>query len=721
MKAHAAVIAEEIGTPFNYIDFQLDSASPEDMQLIDLAIDEGENDRCREDWTTKLDINLRHCVKVKKNSSSKRVQHALSLAGLVSERSPSSDFSTISWQSRRCRTKTKLKSSAQSKLQMSIEGKADELVLNKSNDIEAKREEQIIQYSRRKRQAKQGSPAADSCRDGHSRKLLFEGTSVATCSNLFDHNGTDSNISSCDIVNTDIMIGNHDLVSEVQNNLATEIDASVNDVSGIDSLIENRVQDNSSTEDEVQPQIQEKSDGDPLSCYDKQIKLPLPASKEGCEDLNDARPGNCLSQQDHLLPEIDFAPVKSEEHIFTSVRLLKQSDPVSVEGSEISVQKCVTVDLCNAEIPENEKLALGSCTIRGRKDGLVSGPVTCVEINSASPDSVERFSDIPRGRADVSDSETRAKFCTAAGTGVAALDSSVHIEGNVVAVEACAERSNGNPTQKQTTHKKPLEDARTSNSANETPKSSSVLAMDQPLPAVIKTYSRTRRESGKEKLNQGNELCPEGNRELESNNKSTVEDAASNAGKGRKRNRELEMITKDLVDYSGFIRSPCEGLRPRTASKIEVDTSELPEEKPVKKTSRKESNDGVPAEDKKKAIKGGYKCDIDGCRMRFQTKRELSVHKNNRCPYEGCGKKFSSHKYAIIHQRVHDDDRPLKCPWEGCTMSFKWAWARTEHIRVHTGERPYQCKVECCGLSFRFVSDISRHRRKTGHYESKCL
>ncbi|KAI4346317.1 hypothetical protein L6164_007227 [Bauhinia variegata] len=102
--------------------------------------------------------------------------------------------------------------------------------------------------------------------------------------------------------------------------------------------------------------------------------------------------------------------------------------------------------------------------------------------------------------------------------------------------------------------------------------------------------------------------------------------------------------------------------------------------------------------------------------MSFTTKAELQLHKRNRCPHEGCRKKFSSHKYALIHQRVHEDERPFKCPWKGCSMSFKWAWARTEHIRVHTGEKPYQCKVEGCGLSFRFVSDYSRHRRKMGHY-----
>ncbi|CAA0838680.1 Lysine-specific demethylase REF6 [Striga hermonthica] len=110
-----------------------------------------------------------------------------------------------------------------------------------------------------------------------------------------------------------------------------------------------------------------------------------------------------------------------------------------------------------------------------------------------------------------------------------------------------------------------------------------------------------------------------------------------------------------------------------------------------------------------------YECDMEGCTMRFGSKHELSLHQKNVCPVKGCGKTFFSHKYLIQHRRVHVDERPLKCPWKGCRMTFKWAWARTEHIRVHTGARPYICTVAGCGQTFRFVSDFSRHKRKTGH------
>ncbi|XP_074568161.1 lysine-specific demethylase JMJ705-like [Curcuma longa] len=110
-----------------------------------------------------------------------------------------------------------------------------------------------------------------------------------------------------------------------------------------------------------------------------------------------------------------------------------------------------------------------------------------------------------------------------------------------------------------------------------------------------------------------------------------------------------------------------------------------------------------------------YTCDIEGCSMSFSTKHELTLHNRDICPVKGCGKKFFSHKYLVQHRKVHTDDRPLVCPWKGCKMTFKWPWARTEHIRVHTGDRPYVCSEPDCGQTFRFVSDFSRHKRKTGH------
>ncbi|KAK3162780.1 hypothetical protein QOZ80_1BG0093660 [Eleusine coracana subsp. coracana] len=112
-----------------------------------------------------------------------------------------------------------------------------------------------------------------------------------------------------------------------------------------------------------------------------------------------------------------------------------------------------------------------------------------------------------------------------------------------------------------------------------------------------------------------------------------------------------------------------------------------------------------------------YKCDIEGCPMSFGTNQELSLHKRDICPVKGCRKKFFSHKYLLQHRKVHADARPLKCPWKDCKMTFKWQWARTEHVRVHTGDRPYVCHEPGCEQTFRFVSDFSRHKRRTGHLD----
>jgi hypothetical protein len=114
-----------------------------------------------------------------------------------------------------------------------------------------------------------------------------------------------------------------------------------------------------------------------------------------------------------------------------------------------------------------------------------------------------------------------------------------------------------------------------------------------------------------------------------------------------------------------------------------------------------------------------FLCDMEGCDMSFSTEQDLLLHKRDICPVKGCKKKFFCHKYLLQHRKVHMDERPLQCAWKGCNKTFKWPWARTEHMRVHTGVRPYECKVPGCGQTFRFVSDFSRHKRKTGHSSEK--
>ncbi|MFQ6669883.1 hypothetical protein Gotur_034968 [Gossypium turneri] len=184
----------------------------------------------------------------------------------------------------------------------------------------------------------------------------------------------------------------------------------------------------------------------------------------------------------------------------------------------------------------------------------------------------------------------------------------------------------------------------------------------------------------------------------------------------RNRNTKIEQSARqdNSYDEDEIEGGPSTRLRKRARK-----PSKEPETKPKVKKQALKNKAKSASNAKVRDEEAEYQCDMEGCTMSFGLKQELVLHKKNICPVKGCGKKFFSHKYLVQHRRVHMDDRPLKCPWKGCKMTFKWAWARTEHIRVHTGARPYVCAEEGCGQTFRFVSDFSRHKRKTGHSVKK--
>ncbi|PON45651.1 TFIIH C1-like domain containing protein [Parasponia andersonii] len=191
----------------------------------------------------------------------------------------------------------------------------------------------------------------------------------------------------------------------------------------------------------------------------------------------------------------------------------------------------------------------------------------------------------------------------------------------------------------------------------------------------------------------------------------------------RLRNNQCEQNTLHVCAEEEVEGGPSTRLRKRAPKTQKTAEPKRKEQQP---TSRKKVKNALAvkaqagrSDAKLKDEEAEYMCDVEGCTMSFGVKHELVLHKRNICPVKGCGKKFFSHKYLVQHRRVHMDDRPLRCPWKGCKMTFKWAWARTEHIRVHTGARPYVCTEPGCGQTFRFVSDFSRHKRKTGHSAKK--
>lgn len=130
IKAHAISVTEDIGIKFNCKDVPLESASSEDLNLINIAIDDDHDDH--EDWTSKLGLNLRYCVKLRKQSSENQEQLPLALRGIFSNPSPTF-ISNLKWHSRKIRTPYKVIGMVETKSANDIKLEKDEPVKRSSN------------------------------------------------------------------------------------------------------------------------------------------------------------------------------------------------------------------------------------------------------------------------------------------------------------------------------------------------------------------------------------------------------------------------------------------------------------------------------------------------------------------------------------------------------------------------------------------------------------
>ncbi|XVF23609.1 hypothetical protein REPUB_Repub13aG0054200 [Reevesia pubescens] len=830
IKAHAIPIAEDIGIPFNYNDVPLDTASQEDLNLISFAIDD-ENDEIGEDWTTKLGVNLRFCVKVRKNSVFKQVQHALPLSGLFSDKYGSLELFNIKWKLRKSRSKGKLNHPASSKPRESFEMKVDETMVEKVDGNITTNERQIIQYSRRKKRKSDYSIGAVGCLELLKDDLQRE-DSAAVCQLLDEHGGNKSRInaksesarlfsslstsssqtqldiqttsvvgvvqkdqrktlesnldgeaciltacagsqkqceikliertsenneispagkcSKCCVLAADERLVENTAVSEVCNpvsegrgeelavrydlidlaNLASShlaepsagrFNARLEDITVEKSCINGGISSHITSDNEVQQETEatSRNDNEVILGDNKLRNKP----NLGSEDFSCG-----VSLGNEMQQETNSRGGSQVEPFLSSPAPKKVPSTMTVGNtSEVPKEPCTSADSCDGTISKN-KAEEEEIEINARKEGLLCGSILPLEIDQPTSLSVEAYSVISKNpcakeflHADVTlEVEVLKELEATKRTSVDEVTACSHLpiekkQPTPIVMEASSEVQRENSSQKKSCTDATADDDRhendlISNEKNEEESVSCCVTDQTTIP--IQKYSRTRRDCRAAlNMTDDGEVCSSAeNRDFQS----AVENCRSSAMNGRKRKRELEETPEKNGD-NGFIRSPCEGLRPRARKDAtsSVNVGKAPQEVlPTKETGKP----SIHTQSKKIIRKGSHRCDLEGCHMSFETKEELRLHKRNRCPYEGCGKKFRSHKYAILHQRVHEDDRPLKCPWKGCSMSFKWAWARTEHIRVHTGERPYQCKVAGCGLSFRFVSDFSRHRRKTGHY-----
>ncbi|KAJ4882404.1 putative lysine-specific demethylase ELF6 [Raphanus sativus] len=543
-KAHAAIVAEEVKVPFRYDDVLLESASKEELSLIDLAIEGEENNEHGADWTSKLGINLRYCVKVRKNSANNKIQHALSLGGLFSDTSHMLDMSTIKWLQRKSRSKAKPCSTSCFTPREHLEVKADRKLGEKEEDESqaGRKEEKIIQYSRKKKL----NPNAN--RSDHGRAVYSEmnigiGDSADLTSVTREHQG-------------------HSMTSD--NNNGSNSDSHVVDLVASPTMLASTV----------------------------------------------------------------------DNHNGTPMKMCGGVD----EAAEMSGQEFKELRSTNANIEEEEQ----SQVVQPTNREAVSENIMHTE-------------------------QEEEQAHSSAQLGLEVPETSIANEKIVV----------------------------------------DMVRDDEPL------------------ASNGDEASSSGFQAADNQNsvKSVVGSSGNTEVIEAKKKRKLELDSPE--SSIGFIKSPCEGLRSRGKRKVtceaSFDLNEANDEEKKKHTAKRlkktpTTRSGTHGQEEASTATHHNRCYLEGCKMTFKSKTDLAAHKRNRCTHEGCGKKFRAHKYLVLHQRVHNDERPFVCPWKGCTMNFKWQWARTEHLRLHTGERPYKCKVDGCGLSFRFVSDYSRHRRKTGHY-----
>ncbi|KAE9618395.1 putative [histone H3]-lysine-36 demethylase [Lupinus albus] len=649
MKAHASAVAEEIHSAFDYNEVPLDIASPENLTLIDLAIDGGQHDEY-EDWTSKLGINLRYCVNARNNSPSKQVPWTLELGMLFSDKHSDLEFLSLNWQSRRSRSK-RLNHSDQTKICDKSQRKKDGQLEGRKDGSTAKKK--LIHYSRRKFKSKQ------SCSSGLSMVHTFQEKST--------------NVSA-------VLSGEHyDCVSKCEldtSNFRSECALSGVSASTAMSPTHHEMS-TKNLDDEVHKEYQsacKSNNGEATLSTVTLVNQPMLASvDESFESPNNnyaaEKVSNGMSLKETIGQEINSLSDRDKEP-------LSGDKPISEyipnrEVCEVPRQPFAAPDLIDTVMDAERQ-----CQAQN-KSKLIGEPVS---------------SYVAKGE---NTSVTLSELgCSEVSMGTCPEEDSF--------VQFISDK--GRELEIQTTDRSDEEIC----SGSKTPLKDSSLSTQE--------CSKNEKEMCVGQNVNGSEVhLLQDNREPESSDLTAVV-PHSNARKKRK--REVEQLTENQSDCSNFIRSPCEGLRPRagkiTADKRSGESSQNDKEhQDVRRAHRVRVHHKNKTDDD---VKKPHSCELDGCDMSFSTKTELQLHKRNICPYKGCGKKFSSHKYTMHHQRVHDDERPLKCPWKGCSMTFKWAWARTEHIRVHTGEKPYQCKVEGCGLCFRFVSDFSRHRRKTGHY-----
>ncbi|KAL2324820.1 hypothetical protein Fmac_023878 [Flemingia macrophylla] len=761
IKAHAREVAEEIHSAFDYNEVPLETASSENLTQIDRAIDGEEHDEC-EDWTSKLGINLQYCVQARNNSLPKQVPWTLGT--LFYDKRPASktfifklavtEISLIQYSRRKFKSKQSMAFEFQEKSKIVLAtssgdhynwaSKNDSEVENFRSDCtwsctstEMSPMHHEIQIGEMLTSVRLNAAKSQSSNTIPDHILMIEKVEAETKNQTVQESDKD--------INNDLTVSHLKMhcdtsVSEIcgkesqdcqdkkySSSLTSATDRNIEMIrktENTEAVIVRRECNSLNLDEEGHQEYQAicKSNNDgvalsPTSLVNHSTLALAEGSFESPNKNNTSeRISNPIFLETGTEEEIDSLSERDKEPL-TDAQSISEHTPKVV--CEVQRELYASADLRNNIILDAEMQQESQGGKDRRREINQSNHVSprqCCEFTCGEDAEGLNNEVIPESLAQ-SQIENKNKINEKAVSSYAAKGENKSLTTSElgcsdVLVETCADEDfciefisdKDKETKIQSINR----------IDEELCSGTDALLKDASL--SIEECSETEKETGvRENINGIKADLSQNNREQES---CVLTTAVPRSHARKKRKREVEHLTENQSNCDNFIRSPCEGLRPRArknaAGKSGVDINQIDKENQVAKRARRSSEVLVPLKSKN-GVKKPHKCDLDGCPMSFQTKAELVLHKRNLCPHEGCGKKFSSHKYALLHQRVHDDERPLKCPWKGCSMTFKWAWARTEHIRVHTGEKPYHCKVQGCGLSFRFVSDFSRHRRKTGH------
>ena len=146
-----------------------------------------------------------------------------------------------------------------------------------------------------------------------------------------------------------------------------------------------------------------------------------------------------------------------------------------------------------------------------------------------------------------------------------------------------------------------------------------------------------------------------------------------------------------------------------------------------------------------------HKCTYDGCKKKYERKRDLLRHENivhlklgkffclypncvyhtydkvsyekhianhdnyaelsaqtYSCDFEGCDKEFAQKKSWVRHREIYHLYR-VPCSYPGCEFTAMSDAHLKVHMVKHTNETPFGCDVEGCGRRFKYEHTYKNH------------